>query len=533
MVKLKAQTISPQSVKGINNKTEGTDNRRQNSLKLSLLIVLLVLLITGGGGLLYFLSKHPPEPKTDPESSAQPMLKSSKAPTELPDNQPQDRKIGQPAPEPAATSKKQQADVTDHRPPEGQDTVPPDAQKNSAEELLAQFVVLKNRLDQQGASHWGMDAYRRMSDNAARADRLLLDQKYREAAEKYSEAITDAKRLANRTDNTLKQLIEDGQQALQRGDGKSAREKFNIALMIEPANPIAQQGLQRAKTIDAVTQLITSGKAHESENKLFSARADYQQACQLDPESEDARAALNRVKIKIKDRQFRELMSAGLNAYHNNDFQLARTKLLKAKTLKPDSREVQDALTQVDAAIRLHQIEQLKIKAAAFEQSEDWSMAMNSYLQILKIDPNVQFAIQGKKHTLRRIQIAKRFRFYLEKPDRLENEKQLQNASRLLQEVREVEPKGPKLTAQITGLEKHIQDARTPIKVTIKSDNLTDVAVYKVGRLGRFDVRQLDLKPGTYIVVGERDGYKDIRQKVVIKPGQKSLRITIKCTVKI
>ena len=57
--------------------------------------------------------------------------------------------------------------------------------------------------------------------------------------------------------------------------------------------------------------------------------------------------------------------------------------------------------------------------------------------------------------------------------------------------------------------------------------------VYKVGKLGRFSVRQLDLRPGTYIVVGARDGYKDIRQKVVIKPGQQPLRITIICTAKI
>ncbi len=102
-----------------------------------------------------------------------------------------------------------------------------------------------------------------------------------------------------------------------------------------------------------------------------------------------------------------------------------------------------------------------------------------------------------------------------------------------MQAVREVEPKGPKLSAQISKLEQLVTDARTPIKVTIESDSLTDVAVYKVGKLGRFSVRQLDLKPGTYIVVGARDGYKDIRQKVVVKAGQQPLRITIKCTAKI
>jgi hypothetical protein len=59
------------------------------------------------------------------------------------------------------------------------------------------------------------------------------------------------------------------------------------------------------------------------------------------------------------------------------------------------------------------------------------------------------------------------------------------------------------------------------------------VAVYKVARLGRFSVKELDLRPGTYTVVGARDGYQDVRQKIVIKPGQKPVQISIICKVKL
>jgi hypothetical protein len=54
-----------------------------------------------------------------------------------------------------------------------------------------------------------------------------------------------------------------------------------------------------------------------------------------------------------------------------------------------------------------------------------------------------------------------------------------------------------------------------------------------VGKLGRFESRQLSLRPGTYTVVGTRDGYQDVRKKIIIKPGQSSLRVTIRCEVKI
>jgi hypothetical protein len=73
----------------------------------------------------------------------------------------------------------------------------------------------------------------------------------------------------------------------------------------------------------------------------------------------------------------------------------------------------------------------------------------------------------------------------------------------------------------------------TPVAVTIRSDGTTHVAVYRVGRLGSFTKKRIALRPGTYTVVGSRDGYQDVRQVVTVKPGQQSLRITITCKTKI
>jgi hypothetical protein len=87
--------------------------------------------------------------------------------------------------------------------------------------------------------------------------------------------------------------------------------------------------------------------------------------------------------------------------------------------------------------------------------------------------------------------------------------------------------------AQLEDLTHLVKVAQTPITVTIESDNLTEIAIYKVGKLGRFALRELGLRPGTYTVVGARDGYKDVRQKMVVKPGQGPLRLSVKCRVKI
>jgi tetratricopeptide (TPR) repeat protein len=291
--------------------------------------------------------------------------------------------------------------------------------------------------------------------------------------------------------------------------------------------------LKRAETIETVMQLIRSGRQHETNNALSLARSDYSKALEIDPNSEKARRDLDRINGLIKEEQFQQLISDGLAAYHRKDYKFARTRLLKAKSLKPGSREVADALSQVDQAIRLSGIDKLRRAAQAAERSEDWQKALKSYLAVLDIDKNLQFAVRGKERALEQIHIAKRIHFFLAKPQVLESDRQLKNAVLLIVEAKEITPRGPILTARIEKLEQLVEVSQTPVKIAIESDNLTRVAVYKVGKLGRFSVHELELRPGTYIVVGTRDGYQDVRQKIVVKPGLQSLRITVKCKVKV
>jgi len=197
------------------------------------------------------------------------------------------------------------------------------------------------------------------------------------------------------------------------------------------------------------------------------------------------------------------------------------------------SREVSDALFQVDQAIRLARIDTLRKEAQTAEEAEDWQAALRSYLAVLDIDKNLQFAAQGKERAMEQIQTDRRLNFFLSKPQLLESDSQLNNALRLLDEAREVRPQGSKRKARIKELEGLVATAQTTVKVTIASDNLTQVAVYKVGKLGQFTSYELELRPGTYTVVGSRDGYKDVRQKIIVKPGQQELHVTIKCRVKI
>ena len=500
------ETIIPLSVPIQRNGSGPRGLRSRHRFSIIILIGSLIILAAGGVWLLHYLSKNPLRPQPVPDKPA----------AEQPEK-----------PSPAAVA-----------PPETPllPAVDPEQlalDKQAAENQLAEFLAAKNALDHMGADRWAGKSYREMTEISSRADALLIDKAYPSAAAEYARAAVIGRQLAEQADAALPRLLAEGRTALNEGNGAVARRKFEVALMIDPANPSAQKGLKRSQSIDTVLGLIESGRQHEKNGALSQARADYQKALELDPEVDEADRALTRVTELLTAQRFSQLMSAGLAAFHDNDYPLARSRLLEAKSIKPESREVSEALLQVDQAQRLARIDRLRDAAQKAEQSEDWQAALKSYLAVLAIDPNLQFATRGKHRAAARIQITKRLDFFLSNPQVLASDKQLENALGLLKEARQTSPRGQKLTRRISALEKSVATAQTPVTVTIESDNLTEIAVYKVGKLGRFSRRELSLRPGTYTVVGARDGYQDVRQKFTVKAGQQALRITVECRVKI
>jgi tetratricopeptide (TPR) repeat protein len=487
----KGEIITPLKVR---RQSDPSPPRRSSRISLLILLIVLAALAAGGFILIRYIAEHPLE------------LTDNTMPAIAPPDQQQVSEFRQPV-----------------DPARGTD------EKENAERQLAQFVKLKQEIEEKGVAQWGGEEYEEMVNLSKEADALLMDDAFPAAAEKYARAGRKAASLTDKADAVFQSLIEEGQKALDDGDSITAREKFQTALMIWPSDQRVRRKLKRAENLDSVNRLIESGRNHESNNRLAFAHADYEKALRLDPQSRDAQKALKRVNERIVDEQFQKYMSDGLTAYHSGNYQKARTMLLKAQSFRPDSREVQNALVQVDEAIRLDNIEKLRKKGMEAEKAEKWEQALKSYLAVLEIDPHVSFAAEGRERSLEQIRIDKRITFFLQKPDALESDQQLQNAVLLIEEAGRLRPGRPRLSGQLNELKTLVDVARTPVKVIIESDNLTDIAVYKVGKLGRFNTRELSLRPRTYTVVGSRDGYKDVRQKLIVKPDQKEVRITIIC----
>jgi Tfp pilus assembly protein PilF len=297
-----------------------------------------------------------------------------------------------------------------------------------------------------------------------------------------------------------------------------------------PATPAASQDAEQA---EAMSQRLASAERQAAAGNLSAAQSDFQEALRLDPQSQAAREGLQRVKSRLAAEEFRRWMAEGFAALNAGDLMNARARFLKAKGLRPEAPEVQEALSQAENRLRTARIESARQKALAAEQREDWAAALGAYEEALELEPTLQFAQEGRQRAARLVTLERRITFFVNQPGLLDSDFQLQSATRLLQDIHAAPPVGSRIHAEAGKLEALVQTAKTPVRVVLESDSQTEISVYRIGRLGRFGTRELSLRPGAYTVVGSRDGYRDERLELVVKPGPGPIRLTIVCKIKV
>ncbi len=230
-----------------------------------------------------------------------------------------------------------------------------------------------------------------------------------------------------------------------------------------------------------------------------------------------------------KERAYARAMSEGLAALDGHDYAAAKAAFARAATLKPDSPQGADGLAQAEAGLTLQAVADHRERALAFETEERWQDAAREYAAVLALDATIRFAQEGLTRCVARAELSDRLDYHLRHPERLSSAEVLESADELLDEASAAIPTGPRLHQLIDQLRHLVTVASTPVRVTLLSDNSTDVVIYRVGPLGRFTSRELDLRPGTYTVMGKRSGYRDVRRKLEVAPGQQPEPLMVRC----
>jgi hypothetical protein len=103
-------------------------------------------------------------------------------------------------------------------------------------------------------------------------------------------------------------------------------------------------------------------------------------------------------------------------------------------------------------------------------------------------------------------------------------------AERLLAEAARVKGDAPVLRSQVEQLNTALQIYDKPIKTVFQSDGQTRIVVQRIGIFGTFTRKELQLKPGRYVVVGTREGFRDVRREINVTPNEPQVVVDVRCT---
>ncbi|MDH3351292.1 MAG: protein kinase, partial [Gammaproteobacteria bacterium] len=360
--------------------------------------------------------------------------------------------------------------------------------------VLGELLSKMETLEKRAVQRWGGLRFRQAQAVYAEGDSAYLARDYDIASEKYAEAIAIVEPLLDEVDRVFATTFADATAALEAADSVEALRLFELAVAISPSHAGAQAGYERAKNLDTVLSLTDQGFEFENDLELEAARQSFARAAEIDPEWQPARTGLDRVLATIKEMEFDQRMTEGLTALAERDYPGARAAFRMAQQIRPESREPADGLLQVDQGIRLDQIARLERLAQQQERDEAWEIAVETYESILEIDANLLFAQEGLSRARQRSALHAQIDQYIADPDSLSVPSTMSKATGLVVDITRMPEVGPRLSDQRDQLSKLLKRAATPLTVQLVSDNVTDVSIYKVGKLGSFQTRQLDLR---------------------------------------
>ncbi|HZF24697.1 MAG TPA: protein kinase [Steroidobacteraceae bacterium] len=402
-------------------------------------------------------------------------------------------------------------------------------QMQEAEQVRDVYDALYESLDKRAVTEWAAQPFAAAAKHGEEARKQFAAREFKAAKESYSAGVEELHKAADLAEPTLRAQIEKGEAALVAGQSAAAQAAFNLALKIEPGNATATKGLKRAGTLDQVNALLASAAGEERSGQPPLAVQHYEEASKLDPDTTAARDGAARVRARISGDQFAAAMAQGLAQLSAGKLGPARSAFERAKALRPGAPEVADALAQVSHEELRLSVAQHREQAEKFERAERWGEALAEYDAALKLDSGLEYARTGHDRTAPRAEMARQLTALINQPDRLLAAAVRDQTRALLAAANKIDPQGPVLRQQIATVSANIARFEAPVRVALESDNQTRVVIHRVGELGAFDHREIDLQPGTYTVMGTRVGYRDVRREITVVPGKALPPLVVRC----
>jgi len=401
--------------------------------------------------------------------------------------------------------------------------------RKQAQDVLAELLEKQGQLDSLEVESWGKEDYDAALETASIGDEYYRMQDFELAINSYSDGNEALAALLSGLPDVVSQLVLDAENAIDDALSQLAQDKYSLALVLDPDNEAAQIGLGRAKTLDRVLMLFQQAEELRESNNLEAARASLQEIVSLDAYNEAASMEISEIDAEMRENEFSQIMSEGYVLLQAEDPESAIAAFQRAAAMGINVPEAQAAIRQTETEVANAQIAQLRNDISSAEADERWSDAVAAYDQVIAIDANLLFAQEGRELSFQRMTLDQLLGDAIESPERFSDDAVFEETLRYYFIGRDIEEPGPLLSSQLDELQALLEYSQVPLRIVFVSDRFTEVTLLRIETLGVFSETTMDLKPGNYVAVGRRAGYRDVRQEFTVGFGQTPDAVVVQC----
>jgi serine/threonine-protein kinase len=334
-------------------------------------------------------------------------------------------------------------------------------------------------------------------------------------------------------ESTTEDALHAGRSALVALQPGRARAAFQHALALQPGLAPAQQGIAASERLAAQLAALAEGAKLEARGDLPAAADHYRKMLASDSGFAPALAARDRVQQRLRQQKLDDLIIAGTQALQRGQIAQAASAYRQAAEIDPRDARLRAGQQRLAEVLADQRNADDLATGAQLEQAESWDAAVAHYRTVLARDAHLGFAQDGLARSERRAALDRELRDYLDRPERLTAQSVQAAAERAMARAQATSGDSPRLQQQLGQLRELFGKLSLQVRVAISSDNSTQVTVAPLGDLGSFSRRELQLRPGHYVVIGRRDGFRDVRYELEISPGQYPPALSVQCTERI
>lgn len=397
-------------------------------------------------------------------------------------------------------------------------------------ERYAEFSRALEELESQAAGVWGGESYGAAKSMGELALAASSARDLSLAIDRLGLAMQRLSRVANERPATLAKLLVTANTAIDDGRLEIARQSLERALLIDPEHTPAIRGLARIVALGPLLPALVEAETAQLAYDNLRALTLYEQVLRADAENVRAREGAARARRALSSDRYAAAIGESLAALRSGRSEAAREALARARGLRADGAEIAALQNELAAAGERSDLDEERNRILDLEQAENWADALKSYEALLAKDRSLEFARAGRNRVVPRAELGRRVDALISTPARLSAPEVRREAERLLAEAARVKEDAPVLRSQVEQLTAALQIYDKPIRTIFESDGQTRIVVQRIGIFGTFTRKELQLKPGRYVVVGTREGFRDVRREINVTPSGPQLIIDVRCT---